>query len=273
MFIFNDLARMFVLFTRECSRSVQEYRWPIVGQADSQGRSVNQCSARVLRAHMLQDSLPVHPRKPGAPLWMGNRNRRPQPGEELGSQLGQAGAFAAIGLATPSTRVLRIGFYVGSGTLRLRYRFRSITRARLGWKLPNAHKASATSPHNPIKASMRSPIARVLCHERRLYLPCRRREARPGSCTERGDLNGDVKGNGTSGSDCEAERPMRPLGTDCFVVVMKRGNARGAKGAGHRHLARVNRQREEPDIQWNGKHANGSWSEGQTCDRCREQRA
>jgi hypothetical protein len=35
-----------------------------------------------------------------------------------------------------------------------------------------------------------------------------------------------------------------------FFVVMKRGNARGAKGAGHRHLARVNRQREEPDIQW-----------------------
>src|SRR6266699_5161142 len=31
---------------------------------------------------------------------------------------------------------------------------------------------------------------------------------------------------------------------------MKRGNARGAKGAGHRHLARVNRQREEPDVQW-----------------------
>src|SRR6516162_6993848 len=33
---------------------------------------------------------------------------------------------------------------------------------------------------------------------------------------------------------------MRRLGADCFVVVMKRGNARGAKGAGHRHLARVN---------------------------------
>src|SRR6266567_4956622 len=27
-------------------------------------------------------------------------------------------------------------------------------------------------------------------------------------------------------------------------------NARGAKGAGHRHLARVNRQREGPDVQW-----------------------
>ena len=43
---------------------------------------------------------------------------------------------------------------------------------------------------------------------------------------------------------------MRQIGTDCFVVAMKRGNARGAKGAGHRHLARVNRQREEPGVQW-----------------------
>src|SRR6202047_540541 len=44
--------------------------------------------------------------------------------------------------------------------------------------------------------------------------------------------------------------PMRRLGADCFVVALRRGNARGAKGAGHRHLARVNRQREEPDVQW-----------------------
>src|SRR6516162_6542194 len=29
--------------------------------------------------------------------------------------------------------------------------------------------------------------------------------------------------------------PMRRLGADCFVVALKRGNARGAKGAGHRH--------------------------------------
>jgi hypothetical protein len=29
--------------------------------------------------------------------------------------------------------------------------------------------------------------------------------------------------------------PMRRLGADCSVVVMKRGNARGAKGAGYRH--------------------------------------
>src|SRR5215467_12594560 len=29
--------------------------------------------------------------------------------------------------------------------------------------------------------------------------------------------------------------PMRRLGADWSVVVVKRGNARGAKGAGHRH--------------------------------------
>jgi hypothetical protein len=28
---------------------------------------------------------------------------------------------------------------------------------------------------------------------------------------------------------------MRRLGADCSVLAMKRGNARGAKGAGHRH--------------------------------------
>ena len=38
--------------------------------------------------------------------------------------------------------------------------------------------------------------------------------------------------------------------SDSAVVASKRGNARGAKGAGHRHLTRVNRQREEPDDQW-----------------------
>ena len=34
---------------------------------------------------------------------------------------------------------------------------------------------------------------------------CRRREAQPGSCTERENLDGDVKGKGTSGSNREAE--------------------------------------------------------------------
>jgi predicted transcriptional regulator len=34
--------------------------------------------------------------------------------------------------------------------------------------------------------------------------------------------------------------PMRRSGADCSVVVMKRGNARGGKGAGHRRRERAN---------------------------------
>ena len=42
--------------------------------------------------------------------------------------------------------------------------------------------------------------------------------------------------------------PMRRLGADCSVLAEKRGNARGAKGAGHRRRAWVNRvNREEPE--------------------------
>ena len=39
---------------------------------------------------------------------------------------------------------------------------------------------------------------------------CRRRETRPGSCTERENLDGDAKGKGTSGSNREAERTDAP---------------------------------------------------------------
>src|SRR5271165_2987151 len=39
---------------------------------------------------------------------------------------------------------------------------------------------------------------------------CRRREARPGFCTERENLAGDAKGKGTSGSNREAESTDAP---------------------------------------------------------------
>ena len=51
---------------------------------------------------------------------------------------------------------------------------------------------------------------------------------------ERENLAGDGKGKGTSGDNREAESTDAPEGAHCPVVVMKRGNARGAKGAGHR---------------------------------------
>src|SRR4030081_3030543 len=40
---------------------------------------------------------------------------------------------------------------------------------------------------------------------------CRRREAQPGSCTERENLDGDAKGKGTSGSNREAESTDAPV--------------------------------------------------------------
>src|SRR6202022_1357941 len=79
---------------------------------------------------------------------------------------------------------------------------------------------------------------------------------------DRSLLDSESPIQGASGSNREAEStdapargglprssspPALPTHSEC---VMKRGNARGAKGAGHRHLARVNRQREEPDVQW-----------------------
>ena len=62
-----------------------------------------------------------------------------------------------------------------------------------------------------------------------------RRESGPGFRTELENLVGSAKGKGTSGRTVRLKVPMGQPGADCFVVVMKRGNARGAKGAGHPH--------------------------------------
>ena len=40
---------------------------------------------------------------------------------------------------------------------------------------------------------------------------CRRREAQPGSCTERENLHGDVKGKGTSGANRKANSTDAPV--------------------------------------------------------------
>src|SRR5215469_14147642 len=61
----------------------------------------------------------------------------------------------------------------------------------------------------------------------------RRRESSPGFRTELENLAGDGKGNGTSGRTTRPKIPMRRPGADCSVVAWRRGNARGAKGAGH----------------------------------------
>src|SRR5260221_13147431 len=62
---------------------------------------------------------------------------------------------------------------------------------------------------------------------------CRWREAQPGSCTERENLDGDAKGKSTSGSNCEAEstdapeRSGLPRSSDeaSVMLVERRGQA------------------------------------------------
>jgi len=51
--------------------------------------------------------------------------------------------------------------------------------------------------------------------------------------TELESLLGDAKGKGTSGGPARLNVPMRRPGSDCSIVVTKRSNVRGAKGAGH----------------------------------------
>ena len=68
----------------------------------------------------------------------------------------------------------------------------------------------------------------------------RQRESQPGFRTELENLAGDGKGKGTSGNKktVRPKVPMRQLGADCSVVVMKQGNSCGATGAGHRRWDR-----------------------------------
>src|SRR6266487_4508669 len=82
---------------------------------------------------------------------------------------------------------------------------------------------------------------------------CRRREAQPGSCAERENLRGDAKGKGTSGVNRKAKSTDAPVRGGLLLVVRKRGNARGAKGAGHRReLGSTGSYREEPECSVEG---------------------
>ena len=58
-----------------------------------------------------------------------------------------------------------------------------------------------------------------------------------------------TKGKGPSGRTARPKVPMGPPGADCSEVAMKRGNARGAKGAGHPHRDRKG-QRETGGTRW-----------------------
>jgi hypothetical protein len=85
---------------------------------------------------------------------------------------------------------------------------------------PGLPPSSGTSMAETYLLAMRCPVYR-------------RRDSNLGFGRELENLWGDGKGKGTSGSTARPKVPMRPAGADCFVVAVKRGNARGAKGAGH----------------------------------------
>src|SRR5215208_249977 len=73
---------------------------------------------------------------------------------------------------------------------------------------------------------------------------CRRREARPGSCTERENLHGDAKGKGTSGANREAESTDAPV---------RGGLLRSSEEAGVTPVER----REQAIAIWIGSTGNG----------------
>jgi hypothetical protein len=86
--------------------------------------------------------------------------------------------------------------------------------------------AAEASKHFEAMSKLRADSPQRISSGDVLILPerhpaCRRREARSGSGMERENLLGDAKGKGTSGSNREAEVPMRRRGADCLVVVMK----------------------------------------------------
>ena len=84
---------------------------------------------------------------------------------------------------------------------------------------------------------------------------CRRREAQPGSCSERENLTGDAKGKGASGSNREAESTDAPerggllrISDEAGVMPVERRGQAIAIGSGQ--PMSDNRHWEEPEVQW-----------------------
>ena len=85
---------------------------------------------------------------------------------------------------------------------------------------PESHSCSGKSMAGTYLLTIRCPAYR-------------RRDSHSGFRTELETLAGDVKEKGTSGDPVRLKVPMRQLGSDYPIVVMKQGNACGAKGVGH----------------------------------------
>src|SRR5260370_24641048 len=80
----------------------------------------------------------------------------------------------------------------------------------------------------------------------------RRREPQSGSCTERENLAGMPREKAQAAPTARPKVLMRRRGADCPVVVLKRDNARGSKGAGHRRWEQANLQQEQRQFSTEG---------------------
>src|SRR5471032_17893 len=85
---------------------------------------------------------------------------------------------------------------------------------------PESSPCSGNSMEETYLLAMRCPVYR-------------RRESIPGFRTELENLAGDGKGKAQADEPRGRKYRCAGAGADCSVVVLKRGNARGAKGAGH----------------------------------------
>src|SRR5882724_10404407 len=90
---------------------------------------------------------------------------------------------------------------------------------------PESPACSGSSIEETYLLAMRCPVYR-------------RRDSNLGFRAELENLVGSAKGKSSSGRTARLKVPMGQPGADCSVVVMKQGNARGAKGAGHLHRDR-----------------------------------
>ncbi len=111
--------------------------------------------------------------------------------------------------------------------LRIKHRNRTRTTSK-----PEFPACSGSSMEGTYLLAIRCPVHR-------------RRDSNSGSCTELENLGGDAKGKGASGCPMRPKVPRHWPGTHCFVVARKRGNSRGAKGAGHPRRNGVNGKPEE----------------------------
>ena len=98
---------------------------------------------------------------------------------------------------------------------------------------PTTHRnttRTTSEPELPARAGKSTEATYLLAVRCPVY---RGRDSSLGFRTELENLVCDGKGKGTNGSPVRPKVPMRKPGANCFVVAKKRGNSRGAKGAGH----------------------------------------